>query len=65
MSMLEFRQKLPVITPFGEGYILYVESGGPMSNDFFCVALDDGRILHFLTSQLTVVPNGTLGIRSK
>lgn len=62
MSMLEFRQKLPVITELGEGWAIYVQSSGIFANDIWCVALDDGRILHFLTSQLTVVPNGTLGV---
>lgn len=63
MSLLEFKQKLPVKTVLGEGYVLYVETGGAFSNDLFTVALDDGTIKHFLSSQLLVVPNGTLGIK--
>lgn len=56
---------LPVKTELGEGYVLYVTHAGAFANDIFTVALDDGRIRHFTTEQLTVVANGTLGINPK
>ena len=61
--MMEFRQPLPVVTPLGEGFAVYVESGGAFANDRWCVVLDDSRILHFDTNQLTYVGNATLGIK--
>ena len=62
--MLEFRQPIPVHTPHGEGLAIYVESGGGTSNDVWCVMTDDGRIRHYLTSDLQSVGNGTYGIAS-
>lgn len=61
--MLEFRQPLPVVTPLGEGYALYVESGGAFENDRWCVILDDSRILHFASNQLSYVGNATLEMK--
>lgn len=61
--MLEFRNPLPVVTPLGEGYAVYVTSSGPLDNDIWLVVLDDGRLLHFATNQLTYVGNATLGIQ--
>ena len=52
----------PVVTPLGEGYAIYVSANPMWENDTWCVQLDDGRILHFSTNQLTGVPNGTYDI---
>ena len=60
--MLEFHRPVPVTTPLGEGYALYVESGGPFENDIWCVVLDDSRLLHFRTNELRYVGNATIGI---
>lgn len=60
--MLEFRNPLPVVTPLGEGYALYVQSGGTFENDIWCVVLDDSRILHFRSNQLKYVGNATFDI---
>lgn len=60
--MLELRNPIPVLTPLGEGMVLYVESGGPMGNDLWLVALDSGEFRHFLTSDCVSVGNGTFGI---
>jgi hypothetical protein len=35
----EFQRIVPVETPVGYGSLLYVESGGPLSNDIFAVVL--------------------------
>ena len=37
----EFQRIIPVETPVGYGSLLYVESGGPLSNDIFAVVLED------------------------
>lgn len=60
--MLEFRAPVPVSTPLGEGYALYVTNGGAFENDIWCVVLDDSRILHFRTNDLRYVGNATLAI---
>jgi hypothetical protein len=61
--MLEFHHPLPVVTPLGEGYALYVRDGGAFENDVWCVVLDDSRILHFRTNELNYVGNATLGMQ--
>jgi hypothetical protein len=53
---------IPVVTPLGEGTTVYVTDGGMHMNDMWCVVLDDGRILHFLSSDLRHVGNGSLGV---
>lgn len=63
--MLEFRHPLPMRTPLGEGWAIYVTSGGGLANDVFCVVLDDGALRHFTTEQLRHVDNGTLGIKAR
>lgn len=55
----------PVVTPLGEGYAIYVTPAPMYENDQWCVQLDDGRILHFSTNQLTSVPNATYGVAVK
>ena len=50
----EFQRIVPVNTPVGYGSLLYVESGGPLSNDIFAVVLEDGgKIRHFRSDQVT------------
>ena len=62
----EFQRIVPVETPVGYGSLLYVESGGPLSNDIFAVVLEDGgRIRHFRSDQLTVLENPTMDIVGK
>jgi hypothetical protein len=59
----EFQRIVPVNTPVGYGSLLYVESGGPLSNDIFAVVLEDGgRIRHFRSDQVTVLENPTMDI---
>lgn len=47
----EFKNPLPVITPMGQGYVLYVR--------------DSGAIHHFHTDQLKAYKNATFDIEPK
>mgnify|MGYP003342904131 CR=1 FL=1 len=59
----EFRNPLPVTTPLGDGYALYVRDGGTWENDVFAVVMSSGgQILHFRSDQIRVWKNGTFGI---
>ena len=63
--MLEFSKPIPLITPHGEGYAIYVESSGMLENDIWCVVLcDSGEIKHYNSSQLRVCKNGTFEIKN-
>lgn len=66
MNMLEFRQPLPVITPKGEGYAIYVTNSGTFENDIWAVTLENGGdILHFRSDQIKIYKNATFDIKSK
>lgn len=59
----EFRTPLPVVTPLGDGYVLYVRDGGTWENDVFAVVLlNGGKLLHFRSDQIRIWKNGTFGI---
>lgn len=59
----EFQRIVPVETPVGYGSLLYVESGGPLSNDIFAVVLEDGgKVRHFRSDQVRVLDNLTMDI---
>jgi hypothetical protein len=59
----EFRNPLPVVTPLGEGYAIYVRDGGTWENDIFAVVLNNGgKLLHFRSDQIRVWKNETFGI---
>ena len=59
----EFRNPMPVVTPMGDGYAIYVESGGMFENDVWTVCLSkDGSIKHFQSSQVRMWQNATFGI---
>lgn len=52
-----------VVTPFGEGVVLYVDRRGQHSNDVWCVAdKENGQLRHFSTIQLKLAKNSTLDI---
>jgi hypothetical protein len=54
---------IPVTTPLGDGYILYINSGGMYENDEITVVLlDGGHIRHFESAQVKVWVNSTYGI---
>lgn len=62
--MHEFKNPLPVVTPMGDGYAIYVRDGGTWENDIWCVALEaDGRIMHFRSDQILMYKNSTFDIK--
>lgn len=61
---LEFKNPIPVVTPLGDGYAIYVQSSGTFENDIWCVAIKDGgKLYHFTTDQLLMCCNGTFNIK--
>ena len=40
--MLEFKNPIPVITPLGDGYAIYVLNGGTFENDIWTVVMENG-----------------------
>ena len=61
----EFNNPIPVVTPLGEGYAIYVRDGGTFENDIWCVALEDSTIKHFRTDQIKIWKNATFDIKDK
>lgn len=54
---------IPVTTPLGDGYILYITEGGMLENDEITVVLNEGgQIRHFTSDQVRVWKNSTYGI---
>jgi len=54
---------IPVTTPLGDGYILYITPSGMFENDEITVVLlDGGQIKHFESGQVRVWINSTYGI---
>jgi hypothetical protein len=54
---------IPVVTPLGDGYILYITPSGFLENDEITVVLcDGGRIKHFSSDQVRIWKNSTYGI---
>lgn len=55
---------IPVVTPEGEGYVVYIEdNGNPFENDCVTVALcDGGQWRHFNSGQIKSHHNATYGI---
>lgn len=59
----EFKNPIPVTTPKGDGWLLYVRDGGNWSNDIFAVVLEEGgHLLHFRSDQLRMFRNATFDI---
>jgi hypothetical protein len=59
----ELRNPIPVVTPLGEGYVIYIKDNGMHENDVWTVVLKDGgRIMHFLTNQIQIHCNKTYSI---
>jgi hypothetical protein len=62
-SMLEFKNPIPVVTPLGGGYAIYVTNGGTFENDIWTVVLEKGgNIRHFRSDQIKIHKNGTFDI---
>lgn len=54
---------IPVTTPLGDGYILYITPGGMLENDEITVVLlNGGHIKHFTSDQVRVWKNSTYEI---
>jgi hypothetical protein len=54
---------IPVTTPLGDGYILYINPGGMYENDEITVVLlEGGHIRHFESDQVKIWVNSTYGI---
>ncbi len=54
---------LPVVTPLGDGYVIYINDNNLWENDEVCVALcDSGQWRHFTTDQIKSYHNATYGI---
>ena len=62
--MLEFNKPIPVMVEGNKkGYAIYVSNSGEFENDIWCVALcDEGIVRHYLTNQIRIQYNATLGI---
>ena len=59
----EFKNPIPVVTPLGNGYALYVRDSGTFENDVWTVVIENGgTILHFRTDQLKIFKNATFDI---
>jgi hypothetical protein len=62
--MLEFKNPIPVVTPMGDGYAIYVVNSGTFENDIWTVCLEEsGKILHFRSDQLKMYQNATFDIK--
>jgi hypothetical protein len=61
----QFSTPIPVVTPLGDGYAIYVRDGGTWENDIWCIALENGgRVRHFRSDQIKISKNGTFDIHS-
>lgn len=61
---LEFSHPIPLFTPLGRGYAIYVRDGGTWENDIWCVALESGEVRHFRSNQIKIENNGTFDIKN-
>jgi len=61
----EFKNPMPVVTPMGNGYAIYVRESGTFENDVWAVTLESGgKILHFRVDQLRMYKNSTFDINT-
>lgn len=62
--MLEFKYPIPIITPLGEAYAIYVTNSGTFEDDVWCCALcEGGQIRHFRSYQIKMHFNSTFDIK--
>lgn len=60
----EFKNPMPVVTPLGNGYAIYVRDSGTFENDVWTIVLEEkGNILHFRTDQIKMYKNATFDIK--
>jgi hypothetical protein len=61
--MIFANKPIPVVTPLGDGYILYITPSGFLENDEITVVLcKGGEIKHFSSDQVRIWKNSTYGI---
>ena len=60
--MLEFTNPIPVKTKLGDGMAIYASNSGTFANDVWTIVLEDGRVRHFRTDQVTMERNFTWNI---
>jgi hypothetical protein len=61
----EFNNPMPVVTPLGDGYAIYMRDGGSFENDIWTIVLEEGgKILHFRTDQIKIFKNATFDIKN-
>jgi len=66
MNLMQFDQPIPVVTPLGDAYAIYVRSNGQFENDeVLCALKDGGQWRHFLTSDIKSYHNETYQITKK
>jgi hypothetical protein len=62
--IFEPQNPIPVVTPVGDGIVLYIKENGMHENDVWTVVLKDGgNVMHFLTNQVKVYHNSTYSIK--
>jgi len=60
----EFKNPMPVVTPLGNGYAIYMRDGGTFENDIWTIVLEEkGTIFHFRTDQIKMYKNATFDIK--
>jgi len=64
MSITFCENPIPVVTPLGAGYVIYVKSNGMLENDEWAIALEEGGdVRHFLSDQIQIFHNKTYNIQ--
>jgi len=59
----EFNKPIPVITPLGDAYAIYITTNGMWDDDeWTCALMKDGQVRHFNSSQIRLWHNGTYDI---
>lgn len=57
---------IQVVTPLGDGYVVYIESNTTWENDCITVALcDSGQWRHFNSGDIKSFHNSTYGIKKQ
>lgn len=63
-DLLEFSKPIPVVTPIGDAWAIYVKSNGMFENDEWCCCLtESGQVRHFVSSQIKIHNNETYSIK--
>jgi hypothetical protein len=62
----EPKNPIPVSTPMGDGFVLYIKDNGMHENDVWTVVLkDSGKVIHLLTNQIRIYFNNTYEIKKE